>query len=112
MHGVEPSCFAVFGQITVYGILVPSFDVATSRRASKPERSTGGFCDSGATTFAAPVFASNRYHANGCVYDVAPTSPPLFHITGLPTDDTGGSVGDFAALPARVNARSSVGPPT
>src|SRR5687768_1210522 len=110
MHGTEPSRGAPFGHTILSGTLVPSFDVASSRETSKPDRSTGGFGDSAASSTSAPVAGENRYTVRGVVYDDALRMIPSFQTTGLLTDDTG-SDGAFAGCPVRVNARSSLGPP-
>src|SRR5260221_1491754 len=110
MHGVDPSCGAPFGHKMFTGTCVPSFDVASSRRTSRLDRSTGGCGDSSASAPCSPDFGSKRCHVAGVVNDSYSTRGSPYHSAGCDADDTGGPCGALSDLPAVVNTRSSVGP--
>src|SRR3978361_1980831 len=101
MHETEPSCSAPFGHRMLSGTAVPSFDVATSRRASMFEKSTGYFGDRSASSVVLPDFGENRIQVAGVTYEPITSRMSPRHATGLLALDTGGPTGPLSGLPAR-----------
>src|SRR5664279_514375 len=112
MHGTVPSWGAPFGHMMLSGTAVPSFEVATSRRASMFEKSTGNAGVKSGRVVSLPVFAANRVSVDGVVYEENHTSTSPRHAIGGLADDTDGPTGAFCGLPASENARTSDGPPS